>query len=108
METIAFRMTLNPGMREEYARRHREIWPELVDALHSAGVRDYRIYLDESTGALFATLTRTDDHTMDALPDLPVMRKWWDAMADIMVTARDHVPEQQGLVPVFELAAGNR
>jgi L-rhamnose mutarotase len=103
METIAFRMTLNPGMREEYARRHREIWPELVDALHDAGVRDYRIYLDESTGALFATLTRTDDHTMDALPDLPVMRKWWDAMADIMVTAPDHVPVQQKLVPVFEL-----
>jgi L-rhamnose mutarotase len=25
METIAFRMVLNPGMREEYERRHQEI-----------------------------------------------------------------------------------
>ena len=71
METIAFRMALNPGMREEYARRHREIWPELVDALH----------------------------------DLPVMRKWWDMMADIMQTAPDRTPFQQALVPVFELPA---
>ena len=107
METIAFRMTLNPGMRDEYARRHRDIWPELVDALHHAGVRDYRIFLDEPTGALFAVLTRTTDHTMDALPDLPVMRKWWDAMADIMQTAPDHTPLVQPLVPMFELAAGS-
>lgn len=105
METIAFRMALNPGMREEYARRHREIWPELVDALHEAGVHDYRIFLDEATGALFAILTRTDHHTMDALPDLPVMRKWWDMMADIMQTAPDRTPFQQALVPVFELPA---
>ena len=33
METIAFRMTLKPGMRDEYERRHREIWPELVEAI---------------------------------------------------------------------------
>jgi L-rhamnose mutarotase len=103
METIAFRMVLNPGMRDEYERRHREIWPELVDALHQAGVRDYRIFLDEGTQHLFAILTRTADHSMERLPDLPVMRKWWDYMADIMQTAPDHTPLQEPLVPVFEL-----
>jgi L-rhamnose mutarotase len=65
METIAFRMVLNPGMREEYERRHREIWPELVVALHEAGVRDYRIFFDAGTDHLFAILTRTSDHHMD-------------------------------------------
>lgn len=29
METIAFRVQLDPGKRAEYERRHREIWPEL-------------------------------------------------------------------------------
>jgi L-rhamnose mutarotase len=103
METIAFRMTLNPGMRDEYERRHQQIWPELVAALHEAGVRDYRIFLDESTQHLFAVLTRTAGHSMDRLPELDVMRKWWDYMADIMQTAPDHTPLQQPLEPVFHL-----
>jgi L-rhamnose mutarotase len=103
METIAFRMVLNPGMREEYERRHTEIWPELVDALHNAGVRDYRIFFDPGTDHLFAILSRTNDHSMDHLPELEVMRKWWDYMADIMQTAPDHMPFQQALEPVFRL-----
>jgi L-rhamnose mutarotase len=103
METIAFRMVLNPGMREEYERRHAQIWPELVDALHNAGVRDYRIFFDPDSHHLFATLTRTSNHTMDQLPQLDVMRKWWDYMADIMQTAPDHTPLQQSLEPVFHL-----
>ncbi|WP_044042340.1 L-rhamnose mutarotase [Caballeronia insecticola] len=106
METVAFRMTLKPGMREEYERRHREIWPELADALRAAGIRDYRIFLDESTGYLFASYQRTETHTTDALPALPVMRQWWDYMAELMEThaARgDNAPVAVPLVPVFHL-----
>jgi L-rhamnose mutarotase len=103
METIAFRMVLKPGMREEYERRHAQIWPELVDALHNAGVRDYRIFFDPGSDHLFAVLTRNSHHTMDELPQLDVMRKWWDYMADIMQTAPDHTPVQQPLELVFHL-----
>jgi L-rhamnose mutarotase len=40
---------------------------------------------------------------MDALPDLPIMRKWWDSMADLMETNPDRSPVQTALVPVFHL-----
>jgi L-rhamnose mutarotase len=103
METVAFRMTLDPGQRDEYARRHREIWPELAAALRDAGVSDYWIFLDEATHHLFAVLKRRDDHSMDTLAHLPVMRKWWDYMADIMTTGEGNVPVQQPLVPLFHL-----
>ncbi|KXU87334.1 L-rhamnose mutarotase [Caballeronia megalochromosomata] len=103
METVAFRMTLKPGMREEYEKRHREIWPELADALRAAGIRDYRIFLDESTGHLFAIHQRTDTHTTHALAALPVMRKWWDAMAELMEVHADNAPVTVPLVPVFHL-----
>ncbi|MDR5739656.1 MULTISPECIES: L-rhamnose mutarotase [unclassified Caballeronia] len=103
METVALRMTLKPGMREEYERRHRELWPELADALRAAGIRDYRIFLDEATGHLFAVYQRTASHTVDALPTLPIMRKWWDYMAELMDTHADHAPVAVPLVPVFHL-----
>lgn len=103
METIAFRMVLNPGQRDEYERRHREIWPALADALREAGISDYWIFFDESTHHLFAVLKRRADHTMEQLPELAIMRKWWDYMADIMQTAPDGAPLQTSLEPLFHL-----
>ena len=75
-EKHAFKMHLNPGMTAEYKKRHDEIFPELVELLKQAGVRDYSIHLDEDTNILFAVLWRRKDHTMDALPSHPVMQRW--------------------------------
>jgi L-rhamnose mutarotase len=49
MAKLAFKMKLKPGKKEEYRRRHAEIWPELVKLLHDNGVSDYSIFLDEET-----------------------------------------------------------
>lgn len=99
----AFRMRLNPGMEAEYRKRHDEIWPELVDLLHQAGVSDYSIWLDPETNFLFGTLTRTADHGMDQLPLDPIMARWWAHMADIMEVNRDNSPVSVDLVPVFHM-----
>jgi L-rhamnose mutarotase len=103
MEKYAFRMQLNPGMEAEYIRRHDEIWPELVALLRAAGVRDYSIHLDRETNALFGVLWRRHDHGMDALPDHPVMRRWWAHMAEIMATGPDTAPVAVPLVPGFRM-----
>lgn len=103
MQKYAFRMMLNPGMAEEYRRRHDQIWPELVALLKDAGVQDYSIHLDPQTDALFGVLWRRDDHGMDDLPDHPVMRRWWAHMADIMATHPDGEPVAVPLVPMFHL-----
>ena len=69
MEKYAFRMTLNPGMAEEYRKRHDAIWPELVELLKQAGVEDYSIHLDPDTNALFGVKWRRTDHGMADLPN---------------------------------------
>ncbi|MCI2399116.1 L-rhamnose mutarotase [Aliiroseovarius subalbicans] len=102
-ERYVFRMRLNDGMAAEYKRRHDAIWPELVDLLHDAGVSDYSIHLDEETRHLIGFLTRTDDHIMEALPDHPVMQKWWAYMGDIMETNEDNSPVSVPLTPLFHL-----
>jgi L-rhamnose mutarotase len=102
-ERIAFRMNLFPGQAAEYKKRHDEIFPELVTALKDAGVSDYSIWLDPETNHLFGILTRTDDHTMDALPDTEIMQRWWKHMADIMQTHPNNVPTQVQLEQVFYL-----
>ena len=103
MERRAFTMTLNPGMEAEYRRRHDAIWPELVDLLHEAGASDYSIFLDPATNTLFGVLTVAETNGLDALPDHPVMQRWWAYMADIMATHPDNAPVQTPLRPVFHL-----
>lgn len=103
MEKYAFRMTLLPGMADEYRRRHADIWPELVVLLQEAGISDYSIHLDPETDALFGVLWRRADHGMAALPNHPVMRRWWAHMADIMQTHADHAPVAVPLIPMFHL-----
>jgi L-rhamnose mutarotase len=103
LEKYAFRMQLNPGCVDEYRRRHDEIWPELVDLLHEAGVSDYSIFLDEASLTLFGVLWRRLDHSMAALPHTAVMQRWWAHMADIMLTQPDNEPVATPLVPLFHL-----
>jgi L-rhamnose mutarotase len=103
MQKYAFKMHLNPGMEAEYKRRHEAIWPELTALLEDAGVSDYSIHLDRDTNTLFAVLWRIDDHKMEELPQHPVMRRWWDYMADIMVTKPNNEPVATPLVTVFHM-----
>jgi L-rhamnose mutarotase len=103
MERYVFRMRLNAGMQDEYRRRHDAIWPELVALLGKAGVSDYSIHLDPETGLLIGVLIRSPDHTMDALPDHPVMQKWWAHMADIMETGPDNAPVAVPLTRLFHM-----
>ena len=103
MEKYAFKMFLNPGQSAEYQKRHDEIWPELVTLLKDAGVSDYSIHLDEETDILFGVLWRRKDHTMDALPLEPVMKRWWAHMSDIMRTNAASEPVAIPLKTVFHM-----
>ena len=100
-EQIAFRMNLFPGRAAEYRKRHDEIFPEISKALADAGISDYSIWLDAEANHLFGILTRIDTHTMDKLPDLAIVQRWWAHMADIMATDADNVPVQIPLQRVF-------
>ncbi len=103
MRRAAFKMKLNPGQAAEYQKRHDEIWPELVVALESAGVSDYSIYLDEETNTLFAFQKIKDHDSADKLPELPIVQKWWQFMAEIMACNPDKSPVCGDLKEVFHL-----
>jgi L-rhamnose mutarotase len=103
MQQSAFKIQLNPGAAAEYLRRHDAIWPELSALLRDVGIRDYSIFLDEESGILFAVLRRAPDHRMEQLPHEEIMQRWWQHMADIMLTQSDGSPRVTSLQPVFHL-----
>lgn len=103
MKRLAFRMKVFPGMEEEYKRRHDAIWPELSELLKTTGISSYSIFLDDRDGSLFGVLNVENEVSMEALPQHPVMKKWWTYMQDIMETHADSSPISIPLTEVFYL-----
>jgi L-rhamnose mutarotase len=103
VEKYAFKMKLKPGCVDEYRLRHDAIWPKLVDLLRTSGVRDYSIFLDESTLTLFGVLWRSSDHRMEDLPKHEAMQEWWAYMADLMETHPGNEPVATPLPCLFYL-----
>ena len=100
MQRLAFKMYLNEGQKEEYKKRHNELWPELRQLLKNAGVSEYSIFLDEETNILFAFQKVSGEGSSQDLGSNPIVQKWWAYMADIMETNDDNSPL---MVPLDEL-----
>ncbi len=103
MQRLAFKMQLRKGYEEEYKKRHDSIWEELKVLLKHTSIEDYSIFLDEGTGMLLGVLKTKNKELMDALPQHPVMKEWWDYMKDIMESNPDNSPVSKYLKEVFYL-----
>ena len=44
MSNYAWVLEVRPGYEDEYKKRHDEIWPEMVQMLSDAGLRNYNIF----------------------------------------------------------------
>lgn len=100
MQRLAFKMHLKDGQKEEYKKRHDEIWPELKQLLKDAGVSEYSIYLDEETNILFAFQKVKGDGGSQDLGQTEIVQKWWGYMANIMKVNPDNSPVT---IPLQEL-----
>jgi L-rhamnose mutarotase len=103
MKRFGFKMKLFPGFKEEYKKRHSEIWPELVSMLKNEGVGNYSIFFDEETNILFAYQEQSGESSSQDLGTEEVVKKWWKYMADIMETNPDNSPVSVPLEQVFFL-----
>ena len=101
MKRLAFKMHLNEGQKEEYKKRHNEIWPELKRLLKDAGVSEYSIFLDEETNILFAFQKVSGVGGSQNLGETEIVQLWWKFMADIMKTNSDNSPVTVELEEVF-------
>ena len=71
--------------------------------LKLTGVKEYSIFLDETTSSLFGILKIDDTQLLDDLPAHPVMQKWWLYMKDIMECNADNSSVSIALKEVFYL-----
>jgi len=99
----AFLMTLRPGCRQEYERRHNPIWPELQGVLREHGVGNYSIFLYPDSDQLFAYAEIESESRWLEIAKNEVCQRWWAHMKDLMLTNVDNSPATIDLDEVFHL-----
>lgn len=89
MERFAWKARLKPGMKQEYIKRHDEIWPEMTQLLNDAGIHNYTIWCvgDELFG--YYEAEKGVDFASKSQAGSPVVDRWNEHMKDVMVMEID-------------------
>ena len=99
MAQYAWVLEVRPGYEEEYKRRHDEIWPEMVEALRSAGIRNYSIFRHGLT--LFGYFETGDiEKTREYLANDETNERWSEWMDPIMKVDIDPTTDFPYLLPL--------
>jgi L-rhamnose mutarotase len=99
MPQYAWVLEVRPGYEEAYVRRHREIWPEMLDALRSAGISNYSIFRYGLT--LFGYFETHDiEKTREYLANDETNRRWSEWMDPIMRVEIDPTTDFPYLLPL--------
>ena len=98
-QQFAWVLEVRPGYEDEYKKRHEEIWPEMVDMLRNAGVRNYSIFRHGLT--LFGYFETDDlEQTIAAINTSDVNRRWCEYMTPIMKIEIDSQKNFPFLLPL--------
>ena len=103
MARYAWFRELKPGCEEEYTRRHAELWPEMKEAIHGVGIRDYVIFLHGTQ--VFGTFECDDlEVTREAMKSNPAMHRWQQANQHLFLPRSVKKPGDMPLLTkVFDL-----
>ncbi len=97
-----FNLRVRPERMAEYVERHREVWPEMQQALRDTGWRNYSLFLRED--GLLVGYVEADDlaSARAAMAATEVNARWQAEMAPFF-TGIDGRPPDEGLVLLTEV-----
>ena len=81
MQRACFVMRIKKDEVEEYRAAHEPVWPEMLDAMRRAGIRNYSMFL-RSDGLLVGYLEAEDvQRALAEVGVTDVSRRWEEGMA---------------------------
>ncbi|MER6514271.1 L-rhamnose mutarotase [Nonomuraea sp. NPDC003560] len=81
MRRVCFLLKVRPERLAEYRERHRDVWPDMLDALRRAGWHNYSLFLRDD-GLLVGYLETADfEAARKAMEATEVNARWQAEMA---------------------------
>jgi L-rhamnose mutarotase len=106
MERVCFVLHVKKDRLEEYKERHREVWPEMQNALRETGWHNYSLFLRDD-GLLVGYVETPDfQQALAGMAALEVNGRWQSEMRQFFEDPAGRDPDRQ-VVPldqVFYLA----
>jgi L-rhamnose mutarotase len=94
MQRICFVLQVKKDRLKEYRERHREVWPEMIDALRKTGWHNYSLFL-RPDGLLVGYLETPDfERARAGMAGLEVNARWQKEMADFFVQPEGLLPDE--------------
>ena len=105
MQRACFLLRIKESRVEEYRRAH-EVWPEMLDAIRNAGIRNYSLFLrDDGLMAGYMEAENVQE-SLRQLGQTDVNRRWQEHMAPYFESGSGDLQEggPQWLEQVFYTA----
>ena len=88
-QRTGFVLHVRPDKIDEYVSAHRNVWPEMLDALLAAGISNYTIF--RAGNSAFGYFEAEDlDRAAAVLEAQEVSSRWQNAMAELL---EERVPD---------------
>lgn len=84
MDKVVWKAKTVPGKFDEYIRRHKEIWPEIIEALNKAGIHNYTIWSNGDDIFGYYECIKLEI-SQKILANTLIFQKWREYMKDVMV-----------------------
>src|SRR3970040_2960 len=106
MERVCFLLKVKPEKLEEYKERHRNVWPEMLQALRETGWHNYSIFLRDDGLFVGYFETPSYERALAEMAKREVNLRWQRDMAPFFEALDGRRPDEgfQRLEQVFYLA----
>lgn len=102
MQRVCFLLKVRQERMAEYVERHREVWPEMLDALRETGWHNYSLFLRDD-GLLIGYLETPDfQAALDGMAGREINERWQNDMAPFFETL-DGRHADESMVPLQEV-----
>ncbi|WP_226037397.1 L-rhamnose mutarotase [Aquibacillus saliphilus] len=92
MARYIFLMECKKGSEQEYIKRHKEVHPELLEALKEVGISNYSIFMNGNQLYAYMEVANFEE-AMAKLENNPANITWQKYMSDILAMDRGNNPK---------------
>lgn len=102
MRRVCFQLQVRPDRLEEYTKRHRAVWPEMLHALKEAGWHNYSLFLRPDGLLIGYFETESLTAAQAAMEATEVNARWQQEMGEYFVDLAGARPDT-GFVELTEV-----